>query len=95
MRSRQTINIYYIPACALAGFVIWEFRDLISTEIRRLDHPFNLFTLAEGVFGPAFAIAAISLAAANKHLLAAVLFAAAAIVTCVTPLVVFIYGFAR
>jgi hypothetical protein len=81
---------------AVAGFGMWEFSDLILMEMHDLARPFNLFTLAGGVFGPGFAIAAIVLAAANKHLpLAALSSSVLAIVILVTPLAVFIFSFAK
>jgi hypothetical protein len=63
--------------------------------LHHLARPVNLFTLAGGVFGPGFAIAAIVLAAANKHLPLAALSSVLAIVILVTPLVVFIFSFAK
>lgn len=94
----------FLPRCrpdraiiiiAVAGFGMWEFSDLILMEMHHLARPFNLFTLAGGVFGPGFAIAAIVLAAANKHLPLAALSSVLAIVILVTPLVVFIFSFAK
>lgn len=95
-RPNRAINILLrLIIIAVAGFGMWEFSDLILMEMHHLARPFNLFTLAGGVFGPGFAIAAIVLAAANKHLPLAALSSVLAIVILVTPLVVFIFSFAK
>ena len=95
-RPDRAINILLrLIIIAVAGFGMWEFSDLILMEMHHLARPFNLFTLAGGVFGPGFAIAAIVLAAANKHLPLAALSSVLAIVILVTPLVVFIFSFAK
>ena len=96
MQTRPAINILLrLIIIAVAGFGMWEFRDLIWMAMHDLERPFDLFTLAGGVFGPAFAIAAIALAAANKHLPLAALSSVIAIVVFVTPLVFFIFTFAK
>lgn len=96
MQTRPAINILLrLIIIAVAGFGMWEFSDLILMEMHHLARPFNLFTLAGGVFGPGFAIAAIVLAAANKHLPLAAPSSVLAIVILVTPLVVFIFSFAK
>ena len=95
-RPDRAINILLrLIIIAVAGFGMWEFSDLILMKMHHLARPFNLFTLAGGVFGPGFAIAAIVLAAANKHLPLAALSSVLAIIILVTPLVVFIFSFAE
>jgi hypothetical protein len=65
-------------------------------EMQNLAHrPFNPFTLGAGLLAPAFAIAAIFLAAANKYLLLAALCSLISLGIFVTLLVVFIFTFAK
>jgi len=96
MQTRPAINILLrLVIIAVAAFGIWEFRDLIWKEMHNLDRPLNPFTLCGGIFGPAFAVAAIALAAANKYLLVAALSSVMALVTLAAPLVYFILNFAK
>ena len=93
--KRATNILLRLVITAIAGFAMWEFRDLIWLEMHHLDRPFNPPTLAEGIFGPAFAIAAIALAAANKYLPLAALSSVISVVIFVAPLVFFILTFAK
>jgi hypothetical protein len=96
MQIRRAINILLrFVIIAVAGVGLLEFSDLIWMELYRLTHPFNLFTLAAGIFGPASAIAAIALATVNKSLPLAAIFAVSSVVIFVMPLVVFIFRFAK
>lgn len=87
----------------VASLATWQISGGFSLDISILTtleaRWFNiLFALSEVVLGPVFAIAAIVLAAANKHLLAAAIIAGLAMVFYCIPYVAFfigimIYGF--
>jgi len=95
MRTRPTNYLLRLFIIAAAGYGLLDFSDLILIELRNLVRPFKLYTLAAGIVGPALAIAAIGLAAANRYLWFAALSALVSLVIFATPVVVFIFGLAK
>jgi hypothetical protein len=92
---RRAINIlvrFVIIGSSVLVFL--EFSELIWLELNHLNRHFSLFTVVAGIFGPALAIAAMVLAAVNRYLPLAALFAVSALAIFITPLVVF-FGFAK
>ena len=80
---------------AIVVFIFLEFSGLVLIELDQLTHSFDLFALTEGVFGPALAIAAGTLAIANRHLSVATICAISSLFILVTPVLAFMFGFAR
>jgi hypothetical protein len=92
---RRAINILVRFVIIGSGVLVFlEFSELIWLELNNLKLSFSLFALVAGIVGPAIAIAAMVLAAMNKYLPLAALFAVSALVIFLTPLVVF-FGFAK
>ena len=94
---------FRIAIIAAAGYMIWLFSDRYLNDMEILTHRdarwFNvLFAISESVLAPVLSIAAILLAAANKHLGYAALAAGAAAFFFILPFATFfigimIYGF--
>ena len=80
---------------AIVVYIFLEFSGLVLIELDQLAHSFNLFALTEGVFGPALAIVAAILAVANKHLSLATICAISSLFIFVTPMLAFMFGFAK
>jgi hypothetical protein len=89
---------------AAAAFVLWYFSDALPLALETLADPreaqwFNVLSaLAEGVFGPALAIAAIVLAVVGRRLLLAAGLVGLAVLAYLAPVIAFliviaIYGF--
>jgi len=96
MQTDRPKNILWrLIVIAIVVFIFLEFSGLVLMELDQLAHSFNLFALAEGVFGPALAIAAAALAVANRHLSLATICAISSLYIFVTPVLVFMFGFAR
>lgn len=96
MQKNRSKNISWrLVIIAIAGFVFLEFSELIWMELNQLAHSFDLFALTAGMFGPALAIAASVLAIANKYLPLATVCAVSSLLIFATPLLVFMFGFAR
>jgi hypothetical protein len=76
-------------------FIFLEFSGLVLIELGQLAHSFDLFALTEGVFAPALAIAAAALALANRNLSLATICAISSLFIFVTPVLAFMFGFAR
>ena len=80
---------------AIVVFILLEFSGLVLIELDQLAHSFNLFALIEGVFGPALAMVAAVLAVANRHLSLAIICAIISLFIFATPVLAFMFGFAK